>query len=350
MTDRPHTSDLLDLLRQDNVSLRPSGHERYWALCPFHDERKPSFQVRLSTRGYWTFKCWSQTCGVRGGAKAYRELTNRPPPERPERRQKPQKPVYDLPSTELLTLAAAHYNDQLLKHAEAIDYLVGRGVNPEQAALWGIGYAPGSTLYRQLLEKLDRKALERCALVNSHNRNDRLARRIIIPDYRPDGISDWHTGRAIDPDAERPYLSVPGPRPPLLRLRQPLRDTVMLVEGPFDLIATLAAGYHGAATAGNPHPSGLSSAIRAARYRLALLLPDRDKAGLKWADIVAEACRQAGTNVRILELPDYCQDPADALRRRSPGVKATVAIPSPLSSTLLYLITLLSYLLPPLLF
>lgn len=325
MTDRPHTSDLLDLLHQDNVSLRRSGPETYTALCPFHSERKPSFQVRISKRGYWEFKCWSQSCGVRGGAKAYRELTHRPPPERPERRQAKTEPAYDLPSPELLTLAANHYNDQLLRHDEAAAYLVGRGVDPEQAALWGIGYAPGNTLYRQLQDKLDPKALERCPLVNARNRHDRLARRVIIPDYRPDGASDWHTGRAIDPDAELPYLSVPGPRPPLLRLRQRLRDTVMLVEGPFDLVAALAAGYHGAATAGNPHPSRLRSAIRAGSYRQALVLPDRDEAGDKWADIVADACRQADTTVRILTLPDYCQDPADALRHRSPGVKATIA-------------------------
>lgn len=328
MATAPEQSDLMTLLAQDGVQLRRSGSDRYWARCPFHQERKPSFQVRLSPAGYWTFRCWSQACGVSGGARTYRRLTNRQPaeqPEQPHTRQQRQGPAYDPLTIALLTVAANHYNEQLPQHPEAIRYLTQRGVDPEMAAQWGVGYAPGNTLYRLLAKQMPDTQLERCALLRHSRREDRLSRRIIIPNFRRDGTSDWHTGRAIDPDNTRPYLSVLGSRPALLRLRDPIRTTVVLVEGPFDLLAVLSAGQHGAATAGNPHPTQLRRAIRQEDYRQALLLPDRDAAGQKWAEIVARACPERQTRVRILELPDYCQDPADAMTHRTPGVRATIA-------------------------
>lgn len=328
MATTTEQSDLITLLAQDGVQLRKSGTDRYWARCPFHQERKPSFQVRLSPAGYWTFRCWSQACGLTGGARTYRRLTNRSPAEateQPQTQRARQPPAYSPLTNLLLTIAANHYNKQLPEHPEAVQYLIKRGVDPEMAVRWGIGYAPGNTLYRLLSRQMSDTQLERCALLRHSRREDRLFRRIIIPNWRPDGDSDWHTGRAIDPDNERPYLSVPGSRPALLRLRDPIRSAVVLVEGPFDLLSVLSAGQHGAATAGNPHPTQLKRAIRREGYRQALLLPDRDTAGQAWAEIVAQACREGRTSVRILELPDYCQDPADAMTRHTPSVRATIA-------------------------
>ena len=324
-------SDLLALLTQDGVALRRSGPDKYWAKCPFHQERTASFQVRLSPRGYWSFRCWSQFCGLKGSARDYRRHTNRPPAESPDRpvQAATQQAQYDPLTPEFLTIAADHYNRQLLQHQEAVDYLLARGINPEQAQQWGIGYAPGASLYRQLAQQLSQQQLERCALLRHKRREDRLSRRIIIPSYRPDGTSDWHTGRAIDPDNERPYLSVPGSRPALLQLRDKPHRAVVLVEGPFDLLAVLTAGYHGAATAGNPHIPKLRQAVRQRRFEQVLLLPDRDPAGEKWAKDIADAFsprREHDPIIRTLRLPEYCADPGDALiQRQHYTTRATIA-------------------------
>ena len=323
-------SDLIALLTQDGVALRRSGPDKYWAKCPFHQERTASFQVRISPRGYWNFKCWSQYCGLRGSARDYRRHTNRPPAENPDSPVQAATPevLYDPLTPEILTIAANHYNQQLLQHQEAVDYLLARGINPEQAQRWGVGYAPGASLYRLLAQQMSQQQLERCALLRYSRREDRLSRRIIIPSYRPDGVSDWHTGRAIDPDNERPYMSVPGSRPPLLRLRDTPDPAIILVEGPFDLLAVLTAGFHGAATAGNPHIPRLRQAVRR-RYRQVLLLPDRDPAGEKWANYIAEAFRTGRDNdpvIRVLRLPEYCADPGDALiQRQHYTTRATIA-------------------------
>ena len=314
---------LVALLREDGVKIRRTGPNQYWAPCPFHDDTKPSFQVRLSRRGFWNFKCWSTACGQHGTTDDYRRLTRRQreynaPPDY----QTPPEPQPYVPVTaELHDQAMQHYNALLLQYPEAVAYLTSRGIDPEQAKRWGIGYAPGDTLYRLLSQTLTEQQLNSCPLLVPRRREDRASRRIVIPhDGHPSDIP-WHTARAIDPDRERPYMSLPGNRPPLLMLHdtRPMpKDSIIITEGPFDLIATLSAGYLGATTAGNPNPETLPRAIRAAGYRRVYILPDNDEGGDGWAEIVAEAAAQARADPIILSLPATYADPADTLLQRRP--------------------------------
>ena len=307
-------ADLVALCIADGVNLRRSGPDRYYARCPFHEDTRPSFQLKLNPAGYWTFKCWSSSCGEYGGAAKYRQLTGRPQPQRTEVRAAA-PPRQLTVSPELCHTAAVHYNRQLPAHPEAQNYLETRGVPLELAARWGLGYAPGDTLHRQLRDELETEELERCYLFRSHQRADRQARRIIIPNWQPDGCAGWHTARAIDPDNDRPYQALPGARPPLLALRgSPSRSGfTIIVEGPFDLMACLTAGYDARCTAGNPDPRPLTRALRALPTRRVGILPDRDPAGDQWAETMLAACREARKPALVLQLPEPFTDPGETL-------------------------------------
>ena len=312
--------ELVSLMMADGVSLRESDTGKWYGRCPFHGDRNPSLTVSLNPWGYWTFKCWASFCDVSGGKQKYLELTGRPPDTRAERKTRRERSIYDRPSRELLALAAQHYNEMLLEYPEATEYLRARGVDPEAAQRWGVGYAPGNTLYRLLRDRMESAELERCVLVKAARKEDRLTRRIIFPNYGDDDQGGWHTGRAIDPDATLKYMSMPGKRPALISLK-PERDArpnepLIVTEGPMDLLATLAARLRGAATAGNPNPISLPGAIgRKARGTL-FIMPDRDEGGDGWAEKVEEAARTAGRPYLIVNLPPTIDDPAESLKVR----------------------------------
>ena len=316
--------ELVSLLRQDGVRIRRTGPSQYWAPCPFHDDTRPSFQVRLSRRGYWRFKCWSTACGQQGNTSDYRRLTKREQERSPFTAADPtsERPRYGPVSADLHARAMEHYNQQLLQYPEAVAYLESRGIDPELAQTWGIGYAPGDSLYRILSRELTEQELDTCPLLYHRRREDRASRRIVIPHHDDRSTHHWHTARAIDPDRQRPYMSLPGNRPALLFLRQAghrATDYIIVTEGPFDLMATLAAGYPGAATAGNPHPETLPRAIQAAGYRQVYILPDNDAGGVGWAEIVTQAAHQASTSPIVLSLPETYADPAETLLQRRPS-------------------------------
>ena len=325
------TPELVDLMLADGVQLRRGGSNAYYGRCPFHADRSPSFQVTLAPWGQWTFKCWSTACGERGGLKRYRELTNRPTADDiPEPREQRPREQYERPTRELMTLAAQHYNELLLQYPEATAYLANRGVDPEDAHRWGIGYAPGSTLFRLLQTLMTEEELSRCALLKPHRREDRLTRRIIFPAYDRDGMARWYTGRAIDPDAGRNYLSLPGRRPALLTLlteRDARKsDPLVITEGPMDLLSTLAAGLRGAATAGNPHAARVSGAINALADGDVWVVPDQDPAGAEWGRIITAAATRRGRRVLTINLPEQLDDPAESMtvpRIRPASIYAT---------------------------
>ena len=309
------TSDLLDMCQEDGVQLRRSG-KAYVAKCPFHHDRKASFQISLSNRGYWVFKCWSTACGVKGGARKYRELTNRPPPPEVEKPTKQTAPRYDKPTPEILDLVANHYADTLPEHDEALKYLSQRGIDKETAISWRIGYAPGDTAYRLLAARMTPEELEKCPLVRHYRKDDRFARRLILSQLLPDGSRGWLTARAIDPDREPKYLHLPGARPALMRIADmPGKHAKyqVITEGPFDAMAVMLAGFPAQCTNGNPYERRLAQAISDQKLSKVFILPDRDAGGEGWAALVGRASMLASVPAVLLELPDWANDPGDLL-------------------------------------
>jgi DNA primase len=279
---------LEDVVAAYGIALRRGGARRYWALCPFHQERTPSFCVDARDPEDPHFHCFS--CSEHGDViDLVMRLEGCSFPEACDRlthRQRPQ-PVGDgvgrgLPKSpgrrwdqiapasaeaRILDVAAGVFEDGLRASPRAQRYLQKRGVSPDLARAQRVGYATGRALLPALrrVEAQDgtpvaiQLAVELGLVVDRSDGEPPALKeffvdRLIIPELRG-GRPIWFIGRAIDDfvtagasagpgtSVQRPrpkYLSLPGERP-ILGLERVLgRSTAYLVEGPLDFLSGVA--------------------------------------------------------------------------------------------------------------
>jgi len=142
--------DIVDVIDR-YVKLKKAG-ANFQALCPFHNEKSPSFSVSPSKQFYHCFGC-----GEHGNAigflmeysglaypEAIRQLAEQYGLEVPETRERYEKSAAaQVPGlAQRMNEALTYYRAELKKSKEAIDYLKGRGLTGEVAARYGMGYAP----------------------------------------------------------------------------------------------------------------------------------------------------------------------------------------------------------------
>ena len=149
--------DFLELVSA-RTELRRAGPARYEGLCPFHDERTPSFGIDPAQKVYYCFGCQAsgdvftfvqETEGVdfkgalellaeRYGVELQREEED---PKEAERRRRRERLL------ELLSRTAAYYERYLWESQEAAkarEYLLGRGLGEETLREFRVGYAPSA--------------------------------------------------------------------------------------------------------------------------------------------------------------------------------------------------------------
>ena len=316
--------DLLELCYRDLPDLRPSG-QYHKARCPFHDDNTPSFTVKYSRHGHLYFRCFSASCGLWGGLNKYMSLTGRDrnavaspepgafratePEEYTRLRQPPPAAVAD---------AMAWHQEQLTKSDEARAYLKKRNISPEQAQKHGLGYCPaGNGLYGHMT-KLGYRNEDLIAWGFSRNKRNKVNRdrlRIILPHRNPDtGDTIWYTGRSRTANDKIKYMHMPGIRPALFDRPNPAsmkgKSSLIIVEGPFDMLAARNAGFHAAATLGPPEAQVMRRILPQAAPGGVLLLPDNDAAGEQWTKDMACICAETGIPCLTLRLPAMYQDPA----------------------------------------
>jgi DNA primase len=252
------------------VRLKKSG-QNFSGLCPFHQEKTPSFNVHPVKQIYHCFGC-----GVGGDVfKFVMELDKCTFPEairtvaekcgiaipRPrerspeERRENQQRSAL----VEMHREAAAFFARQLHESAEgkvAYAYLEDRGLNREAMVKFGLGFAPssGDALLRFLKQKYPEKLLEVSGLLSREQSGrffDRFRRRIIFPIANESAKVIAFGGRAMGDDMPK-YLN--SPETPIYsksnvlyhldRAKEALRqnDFGVLVEGYMDAIAVARAG------------------------------------------------------------------------------------------------------------
>ncbi|MDE0305054.1 MAG: DNA primase [Albidovulum sp.] len=204
---------------------RPAVGE-YWACCPFHSEKTPSFHIKEHD-GF--FKCFS--CEAGGGTiQFYQKINNLNFPEAverlaeiagmplpaatPEDRQRADK------ATELSAMAeeAAKFYRLNLDSSSgraARDYLRTRGLSPEDCRRYGIGFAPpGGVLLRHFAKHGygDDAAVEAGLAGKSSDGDgffDWFRNRIVFPIRSRRGKVIAFGGRSMDPNARAKYLNSP---------------------------------------------------------------------------------------------------------------------------------------------
>ena len=323
-------------LVEDVVRLRKSG-STYKGLCPFHQERTPSFTVSPA-RG--TFKCFG--CGEGGDAITFVEQTENvdfvgaiellarrfgveleyeeASPEQEQRRQRDER------LRALLERAAEFYARVLWESdagALARGYLSSRGFPEEVCREFRLGYAPGSARLatRALEEGYTREELLAVGLANRGG-NDYFQRRIVFPLADARGRVRGFQARKLHGDDRLQAKYVNSPEGELFRkgdllygldtARQAIarEDRAVVVEGNTDVIALRRAGFA-------PVVASMGTALTEAQLReLARLTKrlflcfDADAAGQDATLRGMELAVAQGFDVKIVALQPGT-DPAD---------------------------------------
>ena len=332
------------------VRLRKSGVSRYTGLCPFHNEKTPSFSVHA---GHQFYKCFG--CGASGDVlkfvmeyehvsfpealKLLAERNGIPMPKRTEYADADTRlraAVYQMQE-----LAQEAFREQLAgpAGAEARRYLEKRGVAPEVSAQFGLGYAErGGRFLLRIFERQQFTAeqMEQSGLLGRRDDGsfyDRFRHRLMFPIHNESGKTIGFGGRALEPGDEPKYLN--SAESPIYRksavlynlhrAKEGIRkaDRSVLVEGYMDAIGVSAAGVREVVAAcGTALTAQQVQALRRHSHKIVVNF-DPDAAGAKAAETSIDLLLDQSMHVRIVELeggldPDeYCKERgADAYRAK----------------------------------
>jgi DNA primase len=322
------------------VRLRRSGASRYMGLCPFHNEKSPSFTVHAVHQFY---KCFS--CGAGGDVikfvmekeglsfyEALKSLAERfgiPMPKRSQYADEDSKlrgaltAMHDAAQENF----RANLNSQAGEAARA--YIAKRGLAPQTVEQFGLGYSDRSG--RALVRLFEQRGfpvaqMEHSGLVGKRQDGslyDRFRNRLMFPIHNESGKIIAYGGRALSPDDEPKYLN--SPETPIYkkssvlynlhRAKEAVRkeDRVILVEGYMDAIGVTAAGFpHVVASCGTALTEPQVRAIKRHSHHIAVNF-DPDAPGANAAERSIDLLLGEGMKVRIVELegdldPDeYCK-------------------------------------------
>jgi DNA primase len=339
----------------DYVKLRKAG-ANYMGLCPFHQEKTPSFAVHPVKQ---IFHCFG--CGVGGDVFKFVMLIDSLSfPEALRRvaekvgvslRETAGDETYDANARQRAALYKMHeaagkfFAGQLTNTAEgraARAYLADRGLTDEVVGRFRLGYAPseGQGLTRHLLDAGFEPAMfEKSGLVlydaERKRHYDRFRRRIIFPIARENGKLVAFGGRALGDDLPK-YLN--SPETPIYskgrvlyhldRAAPAIRklDYAILVEGYMDCIAVASSGVENVvASCGT---SLTESQIRLlARYsRRVVVNYDPDSAGVAATERSLALLLEEGFEAKVLALPGGL-DPDSFIRKQGvPAYRERLAV------------------------
>lgn len=326
--------DVVDLVGR-YVSLRQAGRN-HKGLCPFHQEKTPSFVVNASRQ---TFKCFG--CGEGGSVfqflmrienltfpEAVRNLAAQHGIEVPETGGSPDRTG---PLFEANELAQHLYRDALAEPGNpGAAYLEARGIDAAAIERFGMGYAPerwDAVAAALRARGLSAEVGERAGLLKQGRQGshyDHLRGRVTFPIRDVRGRIVAFGGRAVGEGQEPKYLNTP--ESPVFAKRraffgfpaalEPMRreGRAVVVEGYFDLVALVRAGIAACvATCGTALTEEHARELRR-RTRVVVLLFDGDEAGQKAMERALEVLLPAGLRVHAAVLPAGV-DPDDFLAR-----------------------------------
>jgi DNA primase len=345
LDDLKAQTDIVSVI-SDVVPLKKAG-ATWKGLCPFHQEKTPSFNVNRD-KGF--FKCFG--CGAGGDVvkfvelqqkmafpEAVRYLAHRAGIQVPESQGGPDDRAAAAEREALIKLheqAAAFYRDQLASPAgaRARRELESRGLTSETIATFGYGYAPAAgreTLHALLdAEKVPVAVQVKSGLVVSRDDGraaDRFRNRLMIPIARDSGSVVAFGGRALEEGQVPKYLN--SPETPIYTKGRTLygldvtkgairkHNYSVLVEGYFDLAQVWQAGVQPVVAAcGTALTSAQARTLKRFTSKVVLSF-DPDQAGQGAAARSSELLVAEGFQVNVALLPEG-SDP-DAFVRREGG-------------------------------
>ncbi|MBR4725855.1 MAG: DNA primase [Lachnospiraceae bacterium] len=347
------SNDIVDIIGT-NVQLTRRG-ANYVGLCPFHNEKTPSFFVSRERQMY---KCFG--CGKAGGVitflceyenltfiEALKELADKAGIKLPEEddsvQARQEKKVKD-GILEVNKEAATYYFKMLRseKGQQAYKYLTDRGLSRDTINNFGLGFAgkTGGGLYEYLKSKgFSDELLKQTGLFSFNERGvlDKFWNRVMFPIMDSRGKVIAFGGRIMSEAKDAPkYLNSPETKAFVkgrnlygyYLAKHTHEDHILLCEGYMDTIALHQAGFNNAVaslgTALTPDQAMLIARIA----KKVVITYDQDQAGRNAALRAIPILKDKGISVSVLEMTPY-KDPdefiknlgADEYRKRIEAAK-----------------------------
>ena len=337
--------NIVDIIGE-KVTLKKSGRN-FKGLCPFHNEKTPSFMVSPDRQVFHCFGC------AKGGSaidfvmeyehmefsEALEELANRAGVTLQERKK--ESPDKKLKETmyEINELASSYFTYLLTKHPlgeKALLYVKNRGITDKSIKTFGIGYSPNSweALYQYLKKKqYSDELIEKGGLALRGNRGlyDRFRGRLMftLRDHR--GKVVGFSGRVLDPTVkEAKYINTS--ETPIYSKSNVLfgldvtqnaigkANEAILMEGEIDVISSFQSGISNVvAIKGAALTEGHVHLLKRYTERLIFAL-DSDLAGDAAARRGIDIAEKNGMDMKVAVMP-MGKDPDEAAREDPVGLK-----------------------------
>ena len=335
-----NATDIVEVI-SPYVKLKKKG-QNWFGLCPFHNEKTPSFSVNTERGMYYCFGC-----GVGGNAitflmehdgmsftQAVEDLAKRAGIPLPKGERGPVKDDRDRLRAALEE--AASFFQQKLKAdagARAVEYLKGRGITGETARDFRLGFAPDS--WDALLKHLKRKGfkeeeMEKAGLVKPREGGghyDAFRDRVVFPFIDRRGRVVGFSGRLLTEEEDAGPKYINSPETPLFQkgkvlygLHQAVKNLLrseqaLLVEGQFDVITLHQEGIAEAVAASGTAFTEEQARILQRLVKRVVLLFDADPAGTKAAWRSYTSLVSQGLDVAFVPLPEG-EDPDTLVREQ----------------------------------
>lgn len=330
-------NDIVDVI-SGYVKLQRKGSS-YFGLCPFHNEKSPSFSVSPGKQMYYCFGC-----GAGGNVftfvmeyenysfpEAVKFLADRVGVDLPEQEYNEEmKKQQDLKSSilDLNKMAANYFYFQLRQESGrlAMEYLKGRELSDETIKGFGLGYANkySDDLYLYLKKKgISDELLSQSGLMNvdeKHGMYDKFWNRVIFPIMDVNGRVIGFGGRVMG-DGKPKYLNSPETKVfdksrnlyGLNIARTSRKKNLLVCEGYMDVISLHQAGFINAvASLGTALTTQHASLLK--RYTEEVVLTyDSDEAGMKAALRAIPILKAAGLSAKVLDMKPY-KDPDEFIK------------------------------------
>lgn len=338
LIEKIHDScDLVDVVSR-YVHLKRSG-SNFVGLCPFHNEKTPSFTVSDTKQ---LFHCFG--CGAGGDVITFiMKIENLSFIEAVKYLAEMQGIVLEEDNNgdsqikaqkqriyEINRLAARYYYHMLRRNDKAIKYISGRSISINTVNMFGLGYAPDSwnNIYNFLKGKgFDEEDIERSGLISRNKDNtkyyDKFRNRIMFPIIDTKNRILGFGGRVLD-DSKPKYLNSPdtivfekGKNLYGLNLvhRQSNREKIILVEGYMDVVALHSRGVNYAVASLGTSLTNQQAKLLKRYGKQVYICYDSDEAGIKATLRALNILRQEGMEPKVIILPEQ-YDPDDFIREK----------------------------------
>lgn len=325
-----NAADIIDIISA-HVHLKKRG-KNFIGLCPFHQEKTPSFTVSDDKQIYHCFGC-----GAGGNVfKFLMEFKNISFVEAVEEiadhlgiKIEVENTQFDAQQNELELLyelnilAARFFSDNLLKSndgEQAREYLKRRNIKPQTQKLFGIGYAPSgwdNFLAHAKENKVDLTKAKLIGLIDTNDKGeyyDKYRGRVIFPIFSPNGRVIAFGGRVLnDQENAAKYLNSPESKIyskrrslyGLFHSKDDIRklDRAILVEGYMDTVSLFQAGVKNVVASSGTSLTEEQVQLLSRFTKNIIILFDADPAGQKASLRSIEILLKHDFEVKVIALP-----------------------------------------------